>query len=59
MNRLIAIAMFVMNAAYTATARNLIGVCYDGRGCNSCAGYSWCNATQVCHQPWANENILC
>ena len=35
----------------------ILGVCLDPKGCNSCAGYSWCEFTQKCIQIWNNDLI--
>ena len=52
MNRLLILAMFMMNATYVIAGRVMVGACQDKNGCNLCAGYSWCEGTQECHRPW-------
>lgn len=50
------VKLFVFVSILSLTqASRLISNCIESHGCPTCAGFTWCNATQTCIRPWVTD----
>ena len=54
---LLTTTFFLISMPILANGIRLFGDCKDEHDCDTCAGYSWCEATQYCLRTW-EQNCL-